>query len=142
MPNSITENCKGCLLCQKTCPVNAIVGERKQVLQIDPHKCIECNACGRVCTFSAVLASSGEVIQHLHPGEWQRPAWVYRDCVSCNICTLACPVGAIAQSVQKESGKLKKLPYLKDPDECIGCTFCAASCPTGAVYMVQREPAA
>ena len=51
----------GCLLCKKSCPVDAIAGERKQVHVIDQELCIKCGACFDVCPskVSAVVKLTG-----------------------------------------------------------------------------------
>lgn len=46
--------CKGCGLCQKNCPANAIEGSPGKVYKIDPEKCIRCGACESVCPFQAI----------------------------------------------------------------------------------------
>jgi len=43
------EKCVGCLLCLKSCPTEAITGERKKVHVIDQNLCIKCGACFDVC---------------------------------------------------------------------------------------------
>jgi len=43
------EKCVGCLLCLKSCPVEAISGERKKVHVIDQDLCIKCGACFDIC---------------------------------------------------------------------------------------------
>lgn len=46
--------CRGCTLCSKKCPVNAIEGEVKNPHIIDMDKCIKCGNCKTVCKFNAV----------------------------------------------------------------------------------------
>ncbi len=48
------ENCTGCALCVKVCPVGAISGDRKEVHVIDQDVCTKCDACRQVCRFDAV----------------------------------------------------------------------------------------
>ena len=51
----ITDDCKGCTLCKKACPVNAISGERKELHIIDTDVCIKCDACVAKCPFKAII---------------------------------------------------------------------------------------
>ncbi len=48
------EICRGCTLCSKKCPVNAISGIVKNPHVIDIDKCIKCGNCKSVCKFNAV----------------------------------------------------------------------------------------
>ncbi|MBR3324634.1 MAG: NADH-quinone oxidoreductase subunit NuoF [Clostridia bacterium] len=48
------EKCKGCDLCKKACPANAITGEVTKVHEIDQNKCIKCRSCVSACPFKAI----------------------------------------------------------------------------------------
>ena len=49
------DKCKGCTMCAKKCPANAITGEKKQPHVIDPSKCIRCDQCRANCKFDAII---------------------------------------------------------------------------------------
>ncbi len=51
----IPDKCKGCSLCARNCPVNAISGEIKNPYVIDQDKCIKCGVCMNNCKFGAIV---------------------------------------------------------------------------------------
>lgn len=51
----VPEKCKGCTLCAKVCPTNAISGTVKELHVIDKEKCVKCGACIEKCRFGAII---------------------------------------------------------------------------------------
>ncbi len=49
------DKCRGCTLCARKCPANAITGKVKEPHVIDQSKCIKCGACMEGCKFSAII---------------------------------------------------------------------------------------
>ncbi len=53
------DKCTGCTACAKSCPVNAISGEKQKAHKIDQERCIKCRTCYEVCKFGAVEIRDG-----------------------------------------------------------------------------------
>jgi NADP-reducing hydrogenase subunit HndC len=51
----LEDKCRGCTLCKRNCPVNAISGEVRTPHVIDPNVCIKCGACMAGCRFGAIV---------------------------------------------------------------------------------------
>ena len=85
--------CKGCTLCEKNCPLDAVhIVDRKAV--VSEEKCAECGICTRVCKFGAI----------------QRPEASPDQSVVCSSCPVQChvPVGhtGACKRYTNENGKL------------------------------------
>lgn len=49
------DKCRGCTLCARNCPANAISGAVKNPHEIDVKKCIKCGQCIAHCKFNAIV---------------------------------------------------------------------------------------
>ncbi|MBT9170711.1 MAG: NADP-reducing hydrogenase subunit HndC [Actinobacteria bacterium] len=61
----LSEKCRGCMICLKVCPVEAIRGDKKMVHIINQNRCIKCGTCFVMCPakYSAIVKVSGEHLQ-------------------------------------------------------------------------------
>ena len=51
----ITDNCTGCTICARRCPVKCISGSLKEQHTIDSSICIKCGECFASCNFDAII---------------------------------------------------------------------------------------
>jgi NADH-quinone oxidoreductase subunit F/NADP-reducing hydrogenase subunit HndC len=60
----LSERCRGCMICLKRCPVDAIRGDKKMVHIINQDLCIKCGTCFNECPtkYNAIVKVSGEQI--------------------------------------------------------------------------------
>jgi NADH-quinone oxidoreductase subunit F len=65
------DKCKGCLVCHKRCPAQAIEGQKKQIHVIHQDKCTKCGVCLEVCPsrYDAVIKISGSPVPAALPAD-------------------------------------------------------------------------
>jgi len=63
--------CQACMICQRRCPAEAIIGGKNRIHVIDQEKCIKCGTCFEACPprFGAVQKISGEPVPTPIPEE-------------------------------------------------------------------------
>lgn len=131
----ITNDCIGCALCAKNCPVRAISGEFKQRHSINEKRCVECGVCGKICTKGAIQNEKGRAALRIARTEWETPNFDTSGCSACSICVDVCGFNCISISLPKYKGDLNVYAYLKDAPKCVGCGICAAQCPLKVIEM-------
>jgi ferredoxin len=134
MSYTISDLCQGCTACVNLCPTHAIQGERKVIHVIDASKCIDCGACGRICTFAAVLDQNNQLREHVRRSEWPIPLIDLHQCTACGLCVQACPVSCLDLTQVKRADK-HLYPCLVREKDCMGCEFCVEICPVDALQM-------
>ncbi|MDR2434906.1 MAG: 4Fe-4S binding protein [Treponema sp.] len=139
----ITEDCIGCSVCARACPVFAISGEKGRRHSVNEKRCVLCGVCGRVCPKAALLDGEGRPCAQVKRGAWPRPVVDTELCSACGICVNDCTAGALAVSLPLKRGDIAVYAELAAPQKCVGCALCRDHCPLGAITMtVPESPAA
>jgi len=82
----------------------------------------------------SILVSKAKTSQANKTGSWrlaEKPKFLQKKCIACNLCKLTCPEGCI-EGEQKNT-------YSADLDYCKGCGICAYICPVKDIKMIPNE---
>ena len=161
----ITDDCCGCALCARQCPVMAVTpdqryipcpggeclsctnrkpecpaaGAPKHPQAINARRCVECGVCGWACPKGAVTDALGQRVERVPRGDWPRPVIAAANCSACGICVHACAAGALDIAGPRFRGDVHMTARLADEEKCVGCGLCARECPMGAIEMKRKE---
>ena len=125
----INEECIGCTICAKKCPVPCIWGDeagvfaKAQVLHIiEPGECIDCGVCASYCPVDCIHNERGVIETKVEAKH--RPIAVVEEenCTGCEWCVDACPFDCIEMVIggddpAKEFFKVARVTRMKD---CVG----------------------
>lgn len=139
MSYRITDDCIGCTLCAKNCPVYAISGNVKEQHQVNAKRCVECGVCGNVCPKGAIVNSQGNKLEKQPKGQWEKPVIDKEACSACSMCVDICRFSCLAITYPAYNGDLKVYAELKDKKKCVGCGLCAQACPLRIITMKEDE---
>lgn len=142
MPYSINENCIGCTLCAKNCPVMAIDGELKQCHRINIRRCVSCGVCGRVCPKGCVVDGYGKLCEPVTRAQWKKPVVNKALCSACGMCVAVCRAEALTIAPPTYHGDIHVFAVLDAPKKCVACGLCERECPLHAITMQESEATA
>ncbi|MBO7689467.1 MAG: 4Fe-4S binding protein [Clostridia bacterium] len=129
------DNCRGCTMCAKACPVGAIKGEVKQPHEIAQDECIRCGACFETCKFNAIY--QGDILPEKAPAKKAAPAAKAAPATAAaGAAAAAGPVLATAENSEFDPDKAVRI----FAEKCKGCTMCAKQCPVGAISGEVKQP--
>lgn len=134
MAYTIAIECVGCTMCLKKCPVDAIVGESKQLHVILPDLCIDCGVCGTYCPVNCIYDEKGEQTFKIKPKE--RPIAIVDidNCTGCEFCVDVCPFDCLAMGTEERAGFFK-IAQMVNAKECVACRLCEEVCMKDAIVV-------
>lgn len=144
MPYFINEECIGCTICAKKCPVFCIWGEAgpgtpahvKERHLIDPTICIDCGACASYCPVDCISNEKGVIEKKI--ASKLRPIAIVREenCTGCEWCVDVCPFDCLEMvprtgvTPEQAAGgsQMDRMAANVRPKDCVGCKLCEEIC--------------
>ena len=132
IPDSSGEGCLNCTNCKPECPT---ANAPKQPQAINARRCVECGVCGWACPKGAIKNAAGRRIERIPRKDWPKPVIEAAKCSACGICAQTCAHGTLDIAQPQFRGDLNVTVWLADEINCVGCGLCARECPMDAIHM-------
>lgn len=142
------DDCIGCGMCFRACPVEAISPgpsgvilkglEKTPHMVLSPDTCTLCGICAEVCLFNAIdVEIEGKNIKDLPDYSRYRKGYKFdqkkckpKDGELCKDCEEACPRDAIKAKLDGKKNTIERNEKL-----CIYCSNCEVACPQDAIKV-------
>lgn len=139
MAHFISDKCIGCSLCIKYCPVDAILGQKKNQHKVNEVRCVDCGVCGKVCPKNAIFDNNKNNLIKVHKEKWLNPEINLKECSGCSLCVDICKFECLQISMPKFRGDINAYAYLVNSENCVGCSMCEDVCPLHLIEMKERK---
>lgn len=135
MPYYINNECIGCTICAKKCPVPCIwggeagtVAKTKEFHIIAPPACIECGVCASYCPVDCIQNEDGVIEAKIEAKK--RPVAVVREenCTGCEWCVDVCPFDCLEMVKPENPSEFFAVARNTKVKDCIGCKLCEEVC--------------
>lgn len=135
MAFEIIDECIGCGVCAKNCPVMAIEGKKNEKHSINEKRCVSCGVCQNGCPKEAILDDEGRSKPRIPKEKWKKPRIQKKACSACSLCVNICIFEAIQITYPRFMGDLKVYAKLVAPEKCVGCGLCEKVCSLRVIKM-------
>lgn len=132
----INDECIGCTICAKKCPVPCIWGpegvgvtaKTKEMHIIDPKACINCGVCASYCPVDCIQNEHGVIEPKIEAKK--RPVALVREenCTGCEWCVDVCPFDCIEMVRPENPSEFFAVARVTRPKDCVACKLCEEVC--------------
>lgn len=129
----INDECIGCTVCAKKCPVPCIDGDVKVLHVIRSGECIDCGVCASYCPVDCIHNERGIIEKKIDPKD--RPIAVVNEenCTGCEWCVDVCPFDCLEMVPYEDqdvvhTAQMAFVSRNVRPKDCVGCKLCEEVC--------------